>query len=106
VSADNWTVCPRCWDRAKCEAAEARANVMVLYGQIPVEEFDAKRAALTEPDPDDFSTFREDYEFYGAEEGEVKARYSGVCTVCGLAVELKEAKRFWEPGPRGESEAA
>lgn len=70
---------------------------MALYGSLPVEEFDAKRVALKTPEPEDFRTLREDYEFYGAEEGEVQADYSGSCSACGLGVELKAHKRFWSP---------
>lgn len=73
---------------------------MALYGTIPVEEFDAKRAALPETSPADseiYTTFREDYEFYGAEDGEIHASYAGACSVCGLSVTLATSKRFY-PG--------
>jgi hypothetical protein len=95
VSADNWSVCPRCWDDAQRKADEAKVEVMGLYGAIPVEEFDKRRDALEEPDPDTYTTFREDYEFYGADKGEVHASYRGGCSACGLSVELKASKRFW-----------
>jgi len=98
MSADNWTVCPRCFDNAQREADEAKVEVMGLYGTIPVEEFDARRKALVEPNAADFATFREDYEFYGASEGEVQASYSGGCGKCGLSAELTASKRFWS-GP-------
>jgi hypothetical protein len=97
MSADNWSVCPRCFSRAQKEAREKWENVMALYGQIPVDEFDRKRATLTEPKADSFITFREDYEFYGADEGEIHADYGGECSACGLSVTLKASKRFWTP---------
>src|SRR3954454_25340623 len=95
MSADNWTVCPRCFDNAKRQANDARSAVMGLYGRIPVEEFDARRAELVEPTDGDFETFREDYEFYGASVGEIFASYKGDCSKCGLHVELKATKKFW-----------
>lgn len=95
MSADNWTVCPRCFDNAIRKAAQAKATVMNLYGKIPVEEFDAKRAALADPVKGDFETFREDYEFFGAHDGEIHASYKGHCSKCGLHVELKVSKKFW-----------
>ena len=101
MSASNWQVCPRCLHRAKVEAAETRAAVMALYGTVPVEEFDAKREALTEPDPEVFTTFREDYEFWGADEGHVQAKYSGTCSTCGLNVELRADRAFYEPRESG-----
>src|SRR3954447_17439723 len=101
MSADNWTVCPRCFDNAKREADEAKSTVMGLYGTIPVEEFNAKRAELAEPVEGDFETFREDYEFYGAHDGEVHASYEGACSKCGLHVELKTTKKFWPEADAG-----
>jgi hypothetical protein len=95
MSADNWIVCPRCFDRARAAADETKIAVMGLYGTIPVEEFDQRREALVEPDPHEFVTFREDYEFYGADKGEIHADYKGACTECGLSVDLSAAKRFW-----------
>lgn len=68
---------------------------MESYGKVPVEEFDAARERLVDPSADDFHTFREDYEFWGAEDGEVHALYKGRCTVCSLATKLELSKRFW-----------
>lgn len=68
---------------------------MGLYGTIPVDEFDIARDSLVEPRSADFVTFREDYEFSGADEGVVYADYRGACTSCGLSVEIKESKKFW-----------
>lgn len=101
MSASNWTVCPRCFENAKREADESRAEVMALYGTIPVEEFDARRAALVEPAAGDFETFREDYQFFGAAGGEVHADYEGACTKCSLRVDLQMAKRFWPEADAG-----
>jgi hypothetical protein len=68
---------------------------MATYGQVPVEEFDAARAALQTVSEDACCTLREDYEFYGAEEGEVHAVYKCYCAMCGLSGELKASERFW-----------
>jgi hypothetical protein len=95
MSADNWTTCPRCFRRARLAADEARAAVMASYGKVPLEEFDAARAALEEPDPDTYTTFREDYEFFGADKGVITASYKGACTTCGLSVSFKHEKTFW-----------
>jgi hypothetical protein len=100
MSASNWAICPQCLDRASADAEKERAGVMSLYGSIPVHEFDAKREALREVKPEDFRTFREDYEFYGAEEGRVVARYTGGCGRCGLCVQLGADKRFYTPTPQ------
>jgi hypothetical protein len=95
MSADSWSTCPRCYDRAKTASDKERVRVMALYGTVPVDEFDAARHALKTPTPDEFVTFREDYEFWGADTGEIQASYRGGCGVCGLAVELTASKRFY-----------
>lgn len=95
MSADNWTTCPRCWDNAQEQNRAEAERVQALYGTVPVEEFDAAREALDPAQEADFSTFREDYEFYNASEGTVKGSYKGRCTVCGLSTEIKVEKRFW-----------
>lgn len=95
MSADNWDVCPRCLDGAQKEAEAKRAGVMASYGRVSVEEFDAARAQLKDVDPEEYRTFREDYKFYGASEGEVMATYSGTCTTCDLHVELQASRKFW-----------
>ena len=94
MSADNWAICPRCIKRATREHDEQVATVMATYGQVSVDEFDAARAALKDVDPEAFRTFREDYEFYGAEDGEVTASYSGHCAKCGLGLDFKEVRKL------------
>lgn len=95
MGADNWAICPQCLAEAKTDAENASAEVYAQYGKVPPEEFDRLREELPVLNPEDFRTFREDYEFYGADEGEVKASYSGHCTKCGLRTDLKTSKRFW-----------
>lgn len=95
MSADHWAICPRCITDAREKAEAEREAVMALYGTVPVAEFEAKREALNEVDPEQFRTFREDYEFWGAEDGEVHADYSGQCMTCGLSAKLEACKQFW-----------
>jgi hypothetical protein len=95
MSADSWAICPRCVAQARAEYDKNVEAVMATYGKVPVEEFDAARAALVAPAMGDFQTFREDYEFYGAEAGEVEASYSGHCSKCGLGLDFKVSRKFW-----------
>lgn len=97
MSADNWDICPKCLAAAKKAADEASAKVYEQYGKVPPEEFDRLREEIPTVDPEKHRTFREDYEFYGADTGEVHASYSGRCSECNLSVDLKIDKRFWEP---------
>ena len=88
MSADNWAVCPRCEQHRQSQLKSERAAVASLYGTVPVEEFNDRRDGLValeaETPP---HTFREDYEFYGVEEGTLHIVYSGGCKVCGLKFE-------------------
>ena len=91
MSADSWTACPRCLKTEESNYQKLVEQVAKAYGKVSREEWEAlnKRLAsfkrLSEEDYED-GTFREDYEFYGAETGTVTASYSGYCTVCGLSV--------------------
>jgi len=67
---------------------------MATYGKVPVKAFDAARAKLGAA-PETDHTFREDYEFYGAEEGTVTAHYGGRCTECGLNVKFRHDEVVW-----------
>lgn len=97
MSADNWDICPRCVHRAQATYEKDTMDVGELYGKIPHDEWLAKNASLKPVDSEDFRTFREDYEFYGAQAGEIVADYSGNCSVCNLGVDFKINRRFWSP---------
>ena len=90
MSADNWAICPVCVGRAREKAAREHAAAMESYGAIPAEEFQARLAAIKDVKPEDFRTFREDYEIYGAAEGTVTVSYSGSCSVCGTHLEFND----------------
>lgn len=97
MSADNWTSCPACYQAAVCAYENARDAITADYGQVPMEEFEKRRAALEQPDRESqaFRTFREDYEFYGANEGTVHWNYKGCCSNCNLSVEETGSKNFY-----------
>jgi hypothetical protein len=102
MSADNWTTCPSCYDLEQKAAVKEHDRVASLYGAIPVDEFDAARAALPDIDPDIGTNFREDYEFYGASQGEVFYSYKGRCSICGAGTEIEGSRRFCDtPGRAG-----
>lgn len=89
MSADRWSVCPRC-EHGRLEViADRQAELDAAYGQLPLAEFDALRAAqeqrcATRLEP----TFREDWEFYGLEDCAVTVEYRGQCRTCALTVRI------------------
>jgi hypothetical protein len=90
VSANNWAVCPRCIARARKRESDQLAKVMASYGKIPVEQFDHARKSIEPVEESDYRTFREDYEFYGAETGTIEVSYSGHCGACGLGLDFQQ----------------
>jgi hypothetical protein len=90
MSASNWAICPRCVTRATRDHDSRLADVMATYGTVPVEEFDRARSQIKEVDPEDYRTFREDYEIYGATDGVVTVDYGGSCSTCGLSLSFKD----------------
>lgn len=99
MSADNWTTCPRCTKRGLARLEDEKKKVEAIYGVVPVEKYEKFRDELADNQrlfgsrPD---SFREDYEIYGADIGEVTVRYAGSCQDCGLTLEFVE--RYPIPG--------
>ena len=89
MSASNWAVCPRCVIRATRDHDQRLGAVMDTYGTVPVEDFDRARSQIEEVHPQDYATFREDYEIYGAATGVVTVSYGGSCSTCGLSLSFK-----------------
>lgn len=106
MSADNWTVCPRCLHKALIEKEELKRQVNELYGKIAIVEFDDLRAQAEAP-LEIKHTFREDYEtgMHSIEEVEDLANvrgqffvvYKGECQECGLRYEHRHEETFWDP---------
>lgn len=99
MSADNWAICPRCHHRALVEHEAKRQAALDSYGTVPLAEFEELRYHADVPfDDGAYHTFREDYEFSGAEEGVIYVRYKGRCTVCNLSLEIEQDHPFYIKG--------
>ena len=86
MSADNWDICPRCLKRAETRVAELERKMADVYGKITLPEYDKLRLELEKAkgySPEDFRTFREDYEFFQPSPGVVQVIYSGHCMADG-----------------------
>jgi hypothetical protein len=83
MSADNWTICPRCHEQYEKDLEAFERKVNESYGNVPPEEYIrllSERAQLEEKQEP--QTLREDYE-QGIIEGEYYLRYSARCSKCG-----------------------
>lgn len=99
MSADNWALCPRCVDNANTNQQELQSRVIEEYGKLPLTEWEnLRKLANAGVDKEVFTTFREDYEIYGADTGTITINYSGTCTICGLSVQYDDSKRFYGKG--------
>lgn len=109
MSADNWSICPRCTEAERQDIAEMESQINADYGKVSIEVFEQRRHDLAKR-KEQFekeieargeglrATFREDYEIYGAHEGLFYIKYSGECQKCDLNFKFEYEQRFWEPG--------
>lgn len=85
MSADNWAKCPRCTARHQQAIQDMRAKFAMLYGKVPIEEFEEHRDLLAAAERQQLrETLREDYEIVGAADGVVEVIYGCSCETCGL----------------------
>lgn len=99
MSASNWAICPRCLGTAKTAHDDALQHALLLYGTVPLNEFEEARAAAdVNVDEEAFRTFREDYEIYGASKGTITVSYSGHCGTCSLNLDFEYSEAFYDDG--------
>ncbi len=84
MSADNWTICPKCELTRTDPVTEAKK----IYGQVSVENFEAAMNIARRKPIEDNQTLREDYEFY-LEGFQLTISYRCSC-VCGFSYEYKK----------------
>ena len=94
MSADNWTQCPRCYEKNMKRANELDKIAAESYGKVSVDKFDelrneafSFRKAITS-DENIAETLREDYSI-GIQDGEFSVGYCGRCDTCGFKFEYK-----------------
>lgn len=92
MSARSWEICPRCLKNAQTNHEAAVAAVQKMYGRIPAEDFEEAEKKLKPVDPEEFRTFRENYEIYGAQTGLITLSYSGECQDCDLQFSFLETR--------------
>jgi len=80
VSADNWTICPKC-KKVNDKAVEDALNLPgKIYGKVPLEEYTAALSAAKSL-PKLSETLREDFEV-GIYNGKFSVSYGARCTDC------------------------
>lgn len=97
MSADRWSVCPRCTDRKRGELNADEEALQLSYGVISAAEFIKAQAVFVQKSKDVTAMpeeFREDYSVY-AEDGVVTVQYLGSCTRCGLRTDFTHEHPFY-----------
>lgn len=86
MSAANWAKCPCCQKALDGTVDTLTRRLADEYGKVSAAEYTELQNRLAEAVVKarvGSETFREDYEIYGAENGEVTVSYSGSCSTCG-----------------------
>jgi len=89
VSADNWTVCPKCKQSALEAKSKAQQTADESYGKVTPAEWLALKAKA-DIDPAIEDTLREDYGL-GIRDGEFHVNYCASCQ-CGFSFKYKYTK--------------
>jgi hypothetical protein len=110
MSADRWSTCFHCCRTAKNGVAavheDYKRQLGEAYGQIPLDEYrlleaEAQAAVMAAQDKlseiRDNTTFREDWDITGADEGTVCISYAGSCSVCGARVTFNAEQAIDSP---------
>ena len=104
MSADRWAICTNCVRIANKKLLSLKVEIEESYGNIPREDYEAKRAEYRKLQSDSLEypspTFREDYEVglatdAGPDSTIVVFDYSGRCTECSWGIDINE--RFTIP---------
>lgn len=92
MSADNWTQCPKCFQRHRLDRKEKLAAAKELYGKVPADEYavalESSRTIPVNPEP----TLQEDYELGTEAEGGFAVRYGGHCEKCGFTFKFNHSE--------------
>lgn len=91
MSADNWTICPKCFKEATLRKEEERRKVIDSYGKIEISEF-LKLDAKAKENPAVSHTLREDYAINTLATGEFYISYKARCSECNFSFEYKHSE--------------
>lgn len=92
MSAENWTICPKCKAAEDRRQEAAHKKAAESYGKVDVEKFDALRE-LTKPRKLE-DTLREDYELGICSDGMFYVSYRGSCEKCNFGHVFKRSDKI------------
>jgi Fe-S cluster biogenesis protein NfuA len=89
MGADNYAKCPRCQKALDGTVDTLSRRIAEGYGKVSLAEYTELQNRLAEAvvkAQAGSQTFREEYEIYGAADGDVVVDYGGRCSECGLSL--------------------
>lgn len=101
MSADNWTICPKCNQKKYNTLTEMKEKLNQSYGKVEAPVYlkmvqdirDFEQSLNYDADQTDSSyTLREDYE-QGIKNEEYYVSYCGHCDRCGFSFEYEHSER-------------
>ncbi len=93
VSANNWTVCPKCKAEKAERLAKAKRELDGFYGMIPLAEYSKRQIAFEKfRDEPLEERMREDYELGVDSDGQFEVSYRCSCEECDFAFSFKETR--------------
>lgn len=85
MSADRWSICPKCTERREQKIAKLHSDVEDSYGKVTIEEWDNLRARVRKlEDSDKEDTLCEDFDTRINEEWIFSVSYKAGCSECGF----------------------
>ena len=102
MSADNWSVCPKCQEERERDHAERvkkhKARLKKAYGNVSADEYEEllrEKPEDQKPRLDEPQSVREDYEVGIVDgNGEFFVSYRAECQECGYGFRFKFSHRY------------
>lgn len=91
MSADNWTICPRCSEKEEARVKQLRLKAGESYGKVTPDEYLKLLEEANKPVKCE-DTLREDYDI-GVHKGVFTVSYRCSCEVCGLSYNFDFEKK-------------
>lgn len=104
MSADRWSICPKCGRTADAIRAERQQAVEAAYGTLPRAEWEAMVAEADKP-VEVYETLREDWDIYLTNDAIVHVAYKAHCDKCGARAEFKHEHPLVSPPQSDEAKA-